>query len=115
MSNLTVQDIVSQGQDYVSNYTTGAVDQGNWLRGVNRAIEYLKRYMGLPSDENIFRFYFYEDTMTYNLPVDFNEGDRVFFPFGAGQLLEIEGHNEYLFLMAHEIIGVVEPAKLKAV
>lgn len=74
MAEIAVQDIVDQMNDYVQNYTTGAVDLGNRMRAINRAIEYLKRYMTFPSDELIQKILFYEGTTFYNLNSDFNEG-----------------------------------------
>ena len=73
-SEITVQDIADQMNDYIGNYTTGSIDLGNRMRAINRAIEYLKRYMTFPSDELVQKIYFYEGTMFYNLNSDFNEG-----------------------------------------
>ncbi len=71
---ITVQDIADRMNDFVTNYTTGSVDLGNRIRAINGAIEYLKRYMTLPSDEVIQKFYFSQNTLYYNLNSDFNEG-----------------------------------------
>lgn len=74
MALISVQDIEDQMNDYVQNYTTGSIDLGNRMRAINRAFEYLKRYMTFPSDEMVQKFYFYSGTVTYNLNTDFNEG-----------------------------------------
>jgi len=74
MPPITVQNIIDQSNDYISNYTTGSVDDSSRIRAVNRAIEYVKRRMTLPSDETIFTFDFSQDNIFTNLPVDFNEG-----------------------------------------
>jgi hypothetical protein len=42
-------------------------------RGINRAIEFIQRRLGLPSDEQVQSFYFYEDTPYYNCATGFNE------------------------------------------
>lgn len=73
-SPITVQDIADRMNDFVTNYTTGSVDLGNRIRAINGAIEYLKRYMTLPSDEVIKKFYFSQNTLYYDLDQDFNEG-----------------------------------------
>jgi len=70
---ITVQDIVNQTNDYTGNYTTGTVDLGSTLRAVNRAVEYAKRRMTLPSDEVVTSFYFSRDTLYYTAPTDVNE------------------------------------------
>lgn len=59
--------------DYVSNYTTGNVDQAQRLRAINRAIEDLHRGLGLTCDESIFNFLYVQDNMFTNLPIDFDE------------------------------------------
>jgi len=78
-SEITVQDIADQMNDYIGNYTTGSIDLGNRMRAINRAIEYLKRYMTFPSDELVQKIYFYEGTMFYNLNSDFNEGLTLYY------------------------------------
>lgn len=70
---ITVQSILDQTNDYIGNYTTGTTDLGSRLRAVNRAVEYAKRRMTLPSDETITSFYFSRDTLYYTAPTDVNE------------------------------------------
>lgn len=70
---VTVQEILDQVNDYVRNYTTGTADLGARLRAVNRATEYIKRRMTLPSDETTSSFYFSRDQLYYPAPLDMNE------------------------------------------
>lgn len=70
---ITVQDIINQIRDYANNYTTGTVDLGGMMRAVNRAVEYIKRRMTLPSDETIYSFYYSRDQLYYTAPLDVNE------------------------------------------
>jgi hypothetical protein len=72
--NVLLSDITNQTNDLLSNYNVTTVDAGNTQRAINRAIEYVQRRLGLPSDKQIFSFYYYEDTIFYNIPNDgFNE------------------------------------------
>ena len=75
MNPITVLDIQNQMNDYLSNWTSGTVDLGGGarMRAINRAVEYAKRRMTLPSDETTTTFYFSGDTLTYAGPTDFNE------------------------------------------
>lgn len=73
MNPITVQDILLAIGDYTKNYTTGTVDLGGKLRAANRAVEYVKRRMTLPSDETITSFYFERDQLYYTAPIDVNE------------------------------------------
>jgi len=69
----TVQNVLDMCNDYLGNYTTSTIDPGAKIRAVNRAIEYLKRRLGLPSDETIQTFNFCEDQFFYSLNSDFDE------------------------------------------
>lgn len=73
MNPITLQDVLNQVNDYCKNYTTGTVDLGGRLRAVNRAFEYVKRMMTLPSDETVYSFYFERDQLYYTAPLDVNE------------------------------------------
>lgn len=59
--------------DYISNYTTGAVDLSNRLRALNVAIAEVHRKLGLTCDETIFNFLYSQDNMFTDLPNDFDE------------------------------------------
>ena len=77
--NITLQDIITQANDYISNYTNGSANDGNRIRAVNRAIEFIKMKMTFPSDEKIFTFDFSQDNIFTDLPEDFNEGLEVLY------------------------------------
>lgn len=66
-------DIKQNIRDLCSNYSVTTIDNGNVDRAANRAIEFVQRRLGLPSDEKTTSFYFYEDTMYYDCPDAFNE------------------------------------------
>lgn len=70
---VTFGDIKQQAMDFVQNYNTSTIDLGNVDRACNRAIEYVQRRLGLPSDKQIQSFYFYEDTKFYDCDDGFNE------------------------------------------
>lgn len=70
---MIVSDVTTQAKDYLGNYNTGTLDSGSLLRATNRAIEYFKRLLGLPTDELIQSFYFSEDQLFYDLNADFLE------------------------------------------
>lgn len=78
-SPITVQDILDQLNDYLSNYTTGAIDLGNRLRAINRAMEYVQRRMTIPSDKTIQQILFSDDNPFYGLNTDFNEPLQVYY------------------------------------
>ena len=71
--SVTFQDLKLQTQDLLSNYNVTNIDVGNIDRALNRAIEYVQRKLGLPSDKKIFSFYYYDDTKFYDNPEGFNE------------------------------------------
>lgn len=72
---IAVSDILNQTNDYLGNYTAGTADTGSGarMRAINRATEYAKRRMTLPSDEVTSSFYFERDTLYYTAPLDVNE------------------------------------------
>lgn len=72
-------DLQTQLSDYVRTYTTGTISQGNQDRSINRAIEYFQRRLSLPSDRRIYRFYYTQDTLYYNMPSGFNEAIGLFY------------------------------------
>lgn len=72
--SITLQDVTDQVNDYTGNYVTSTIDPGAKTRAINRAIEYLKRRLGFPSDETIQSFYFSEDQFFYPANTDFDEG-----------------------------------------
>lgn len=79
VNQFVTQDILNRVNDLVQNYTTGSIDLGNRMRAINSAIEYVKKRMTLPSDEQIQRLYFTEDVMYYDVNEDFTEGLGVFY------------------------------------
>lgn len=73
MSEVTLNDILLNVNDFNQNYSTSTIDQGNKIRAINRGIEYIQRRLGLPSDKRIKQFYFYEDTLFYDADEGTNE------------------------------------------
>ena len=71
METVTFKDILNQIDDYCTNFTASTIDYGNKQRAANRAIESVKRKLGI--DQRVFSFYFYEDTRFYDTPTGFNE------------------------------------------
>lgn len=76
---LTLQDIINQTADFNQNYTASVIDQGNVIRAINRAMEFVQRRLGLPSDRKIQSFYFYEDTHYYALNSDFSDFVQLYY------------------------------------
>lgn len=77
--SVSLNDIVLQTDDLLSNYNVTTVDKGNVYRAINRSIEYVQRKLGLPSDKKIHSFYYYEDTPFYTAPNGFNELLQVYY------------------------------------
>ena len=65
--------------DLCQNYNVTTVDSGAKDRAINRAIEYVQRKLGLPSDKKIHSFYYYDDTKFYVTPSGFNELLQVYY------------------------------------
>src|SRR5574343_585367 len=76
---MTVQDILDSLGDYVGNYHTGTEDPNAKIRAVNRSIEYMKRRLGLPSDETIQSFYFSVDQIFYPVNSAFDESIQLLY------------------------------------
>ena len=70
----TLGDIELLTKDYVGNYSTGTSKQDVTYRAINRSIEFNKRMVGLPNDEDIYSFYFSADQLFYDLPAKVSEG-----------------------------------------
>ncbi len=70
---ITLQTILDNTNDVLGNYTTSTIDPGQKIRAINRTIEYIKRRLGLPSDETIQTINFCEDQYFYTLNIDFDE------------------------------------------
>lgn len=69
----TLQDVDSLTQDYCGNYSTGVSDADVRYRAINKSIEYLKRLISFPNDEEIFSFWYTDDQFFYDLPAKFME------------------------------------------
>jgi len=70
----TLSDIDLLTKDYIGNYSTGTSKEDIRYRAINRSIEFNKRMIGLPNDEDIYSFYFSADQMYYDLPAKVSEG-----------------------------------------
>lgn len=71
--SFTLQDTLNLTNDYLGNYTTGNIETAQKYRAINRAIEYLKRRLGLPSDETYQTVRFSSDQIYYDLDSDVDE------------------------------------------
>lgn len=69
----TLQDVDILTKDYVGNYTTGTLRDSVRYRAINRSIEYCRRILGIPADEDIYSFWFTEDQIFYDLPSTLRE------------------------------------------
>jgi len=69
-----LSDIDLLTKDYIGNYSTGTSKEDIRYRAINRSIEFNKRMIGLPNDEDIYSFYFSADQMYYDLPAKVSEG-----------------------------------------
>ena len=76
---ILLQDLINQTSDYNQNYDVSTIDTGNVIRAINRAIEFVQRRLGLPSDRQIFTFSYYEDTKFYNLPTGYTEYIQLYY------------------------------------
>lgn len=70
----TLADVRELTRDYIGNYSTGSAKTDQVDRAINRAIERIKRDVGIPADEDIHTFYYTQDKLFYNLPSTFREG-----------------------------------------
>ena len=73
------KDVLDNIDDLCQNYNVTNIDNGNKVRQANRAIEYMQRRLGLPSDKKTFSFYYYEDTPFYDCPTGFNEFIQLYY------------------------------------
>lgn len=69
----TLQDVLNTLEDYSGQYDTGVVNQSIKIRHINRAIEWVKRKVGLPADERQQTIRFSQDKLFYNLNSDVDE------------------------------------------
>lgn len=76
---ITLQDLSLLTNDMVGNYSTGTVATDVQYRAINRAIEYCKRLVSLPTDERIHTFQFTDDQLFYNIPNDAVESLQVLY------------------------------------
>lgn len=68
-----MQDVDNLTKDYCGNYSTGTSRDDVRYRAINRAIEYLKRVISVPNDEEIHTFWYTDDQFFYDLPAKFAE------------------------------------------
>lgn len=69
----TLQDIDNLTKDYCGNYSTGTAKSDVRYRAINRAIEFGKRVLTTPNDEDVFSFWYSDDQLFYDLPAKFLE------------------------------------------
>ena len=71
--SVTLSDIIQDVRDETGSYSTGTADSSKIIRTINRSIEYIKRRLGLPSDEVIQSILFCADQFYYDVNSDFDE------------------------------------------
>lgn len=76
MSTL-LSDVRTLTRDFISNYSTGTTKDEVIDRAINRAVERIKRNVAIPSDEDIYSFWYTQDKLFYNLPSTFREALHV--------------------------------------
>lgn len=69
----TLSDAIQDVRYETGSYSTGTNDNPKVINAINRSIEYIKRRLGLPSDEKIHNFLFCADQLYYDLSTDFDE------------------------------------------
>jgi hypothetical protein len=80
MSNtVTLKDLLDQIDDNCQNFDVTTIDRGNKVRAANRAIESVKRKLGLPSDKDTFDFYYFQDKNFYDTPSAFGEFIQLYY------------------------------------
>ena len=77
--NITFKDVLNQIDDYCQNFDVTSIDRGNKERAANRAIEHVKRRIGLPSDKRTYSFYYYQDQRFYDVPEGFGEFIQLYY------------------------------------
>lgn len=70
----TLSDVRILTRDFIGQYSTGSAKEDQVDRAINRAIERIKREIGMPADEDIHTFWYTQDKLFYNLPSTFREG-----------------------------------------
>ena len=73
----TLQDVRTLTRDYIGQYSTGSAKEAQIDRAINRAIERIKRDVGIPTDETLYTFWYTQDKLYYNLPTTFREALHV--------------------------------------
>lgn len=71
--SFTLQDVLNLTNDYLGNYTTGNIETAQKYRAINSSIDFIKRRLGLPSDETYQTVLFSSDQIYYDLDSDVNE------------------------------------------
>lgn len=71
--SVTLSDIIQDVRYETGSYSTGTNNNPKVINAINRSIEYIKRRLGLPSDEKIHAFSYCADQLYYDLSTDFDE------------------------------------------
>ncbi len=77
--DVTFGELLNNIDDLCQNYTSSTIDNGNKMRQANRAIEYVQRRLGLPSDKKIQTFYYYDDIPFYDCEPATNELIKLYY------------------------------------
>lgn len=71
--SVTLSSLRTLVRNNLGSYSTGTADNTLLNSAINRAIEHIKRRLGLPSDEDIQTILFSQDQYYYDLNTDFDE------------------------------------------
>lgn len=71
--SVTLANLKTLTRQNIGVYSTGTTTDIHVMSAINRAIEHIKRRLGLPSDEDIQSIIFTQDQYYYDLNVDFDE------------------------------------------
>lgn len=75
----TLQDLLNATNDNIGSYSTGITADDIKKRAINRAIEWVKRTIGIPTDEKVQTILFSADQKYYDLNADVDEGLMVIY------------------------------------
>ena len=76
---INVQDVINRISDHIGNYSTGQANTDHKIRAADYAVNYLKKRVAFPLDEKKTTFDYSQDTIFYDMPVDFMESLGLFY------------------------------------
>lgn len=98
--SVTLADLRTLTRNEIGVYSTGTASNPLIDSAINRAIEHIKRRLGLPSDEDIQTILFSQDQYFYDLNTDFDEAIMLMY---QDTTLNTKGR-EWSFRSYHELL-----------